>query len=379
LLASTSFLGCHAQGEASTAVRADVHANAEAPSVQAEASVTVGRKALTDKIRLEQDRLEYEGEINFTYNDAALEGEDTFETLGQVRDILREHEDVELHIEGHADSRGSDDYNLRLSQRRAAAVREWLVEQGIEEGRLTSEGYGEDRKDQEPGPCRDRSGPDALFSDEEACLEAWRKNRRTVLRVTRGLSSLQQATEPAPVAPAPARAPAEPRAEKKCRWPVGVHVNLLGPNAYGGLALATEPWCLEWLELSAGVSYGQGDVEAGVDGGVASGTFRAWSVPLRARFWFFPQRHAFLMELGGGGTHYRIEAEARDPAGNTADASGSHIRAWVLGGVGYGYRAEGGARIALLVGGLAHVQHIDPFQELTEPASYAELSLGYLF
>jgi len=50
-----------------------------------------------------------------------------------------------LQIEGHADERGSDEYNLKLSKERAASVRQFLVDGGIPANRLTSEGYGESR------------------------------------------------------------------------------------------------------------------------------------------------------------------------------------------------------------------------------------------
>jgi outer membrane protein OmpA-like peptidoglycan-associated protein len=47
-----------------------------------------------------------------------------------------------MRIEGHTDNRGDAAMNLDLSKRRAASVRTWLVEHGIESGRLESEGYG---------------------------------------------------------------------------------------------------------------------------------------------------------------------------------------------------------------------------------------------
>lgn len=48
-------------------------------------------------------------------------------------------------IDGHTDATGPEDYNLRLSERRAAAVRDYLTAQGIEAGRLTARGFGETR------------------------------------------------------------------------------------------------------------------------------------------------------------------------------------------------------------------------------------------
>ena len=50
---------------------------------------------------------------------------------------------MEIEISGHTDSKGSDDYNLQLSQGRADAVRQYLVDNGISEDRIISKGYGE--------------------------------------------------------------------------------------------------------------------------------------------------------------------------------------------------------------------------------------------
>jgi len=50
-----------------------------------------------------------------------------------------------LEIQGHADERGADDYNMRLTEDRAAAVKQYLVDKGVAADRLRSHGYGETR------------------------------------------------------------------------------------------------------------------------------------------------------------------------------------------------------------------------------------------
>lgn len=50
-----------------------------------------------------------------------------------------------FHVDGHTDGRGRDDINLRLSQRRAASVRNYLVSAGIDPARLDARGYGKSR------------------------------------------------------------------------------------------------------------------------------------------------------------------------------------------------------------------------------------------
>ena len=68
----------------------------------------------------------------------------SFATLELVAKTLADNPWVKkVRIEGHTDSRGREAANLDLSQRRAASVRKFLVEHGVDEGRLDSEGYGQ--------------------------------------------------------------------------------------------------------------------------------------------------------------------------------------------------------------------------------------------
>ena len=66
--------------------------------------------------------------------------------LGAVLKILTDHPEIkQVSIEGHTDNRGGAAYNQTLSQKRAASVVKWLVSHGIDSGRVTSVGYGQDR------------------------------------------------------------------------------------------------------------------------------------------------------------------------------------------------------------------------------------------
>ncbi|MDP1622653.1 MAG: OmpA family protein [Bacteroidales bacterium] len=65
--------------------------------------------------------------------------------LDELVVILKKYETANLTIEGHADSKGSDDYNLTLSQQRTDAVKTYLMGKGIMESRLTAIGFGETR------------------------------------------------------------------------------------------------------------------------------------------------------------------------------------------------------------------------------------------
>ncbi|RMH69444.1 MAG: OmpA family protein [Bacteroidetes bacterium] len=68
-------------------------------------------------------------------------------TLDAIGAVLEKYPDLRIEVGGHADSRGPAEYNLRLSEARAAAVRDYLLERfpGIDPSRITVRGYGEAR------------------------------------------------------------------------------------------------------------------------------------------------------------------------------------------------------------------------------------------
>lgn len=68
---------------------------------------------------------------------------DSENTLSGLKDALDEESLWRISIEGHTDSQGSEPYNLDLSARRAAAVKVWLIENGIDAGRMEVVGKGE--------------------------------------------------------------------------------------------------------------------------------------------------------------------------------------------------------------------------------------------
>lgn len=68
--------------------------------------------------------------------DAAVE-------LAKIAEVLHDYPRMKIDVRSHTDSRASDAYNLKLSQRRAKATAEWLMAQGIDANRITYKGYGE--------------------------------------------------------------------------------------------------------------------------------------------------------------------------------------------------------------------------------------------
>lgn len=82
--------------------------------------------------------------IYFDFNKTTLKPE-SFVELNKVVDFLQANPRVEIEIAGHTDSKGTDEYNLNLSQGRSQSVVDYLVDQGIAMERLTAKGYGESK------------------------------------------------------------------------------------------------------------------------------------------------------------------------------------------------------------------------------------------
>ena len=82
--------------------------------------------------------------IYFDYDKSDIRP-DQMSTLQGNAAFLKQHQDVKFTIEGHCDERGSEEYNLALGDRRANAVKQYLMDQGIPESRISTISYGEDR------------------------------------------------------------------------------------------------------------------------------------------------------------------------------------------------------------------------------------------
>jgi outer membrane protein OmpA-like peptidoglycan-associated protein len=80
--------------------------------------------------------------IYFDFDKFELQPE-SFTELDRVYKFLSENPDVKIEISAHTDSKGGDDYNLQLSQKRAESVVSYLISKGIDGARLTAKGYGE--------------------------------------------------------------------------------------------------------------------------------------------------------------------------------------------------------------------------------------------
>ncbi len=98
--------------------------------------------------------------VYFDFNSSGLR-EDTKSTLeGNVK-FLKDHADVKVQVEGHCDERGGVQYNLALGERRAKAVKSYLVAMGISSKRISTISFGKER-------------PVSFGHDESS----WSQNRR---------------------------------------------------------------------------------------------------------------------------------------------------------------------------------------------------------
>ena len=98
---------------------------------------------------------------------------DAAQELNKLVKLLRENPSIEIELSSHTDSRGSDGFNMSLSQRRAQSARDYIVSQGIDASRVAGRGYGETQ-------LVNRCSNGVKCSDFEH-----QQNRRTEFKVTK--------------------------------------------------------------------------------------------------------------------------------------------------------------------------------------------------
>lgn len=93
-------------------------------------------------VTVTETKIEIKQTIYFATNKARIKPI-SFPLLNEVVQALKDNPGIKVRIEGHTDSRGSDRSNMRLSQARASAVRDYLIKGGIDKDRMIAQGYGE--------------------------------------------------------------------------------------------------------------------------------------------------------------------------------------------------------------------------------------------
>ena len=121
-----------AGGSTDASVRISVASPPPPPVVEAP-------KPSMDELFLKEVRDAY-----FDYDKADIRA-DAREALGKTADFLRNYPQLRVTIEGHCDERGSTEYNLALGDRRASAVKQYLVSLGIPADRLSTVSYGKEK------------------------------------------------------------------------------------------------------------------------------------------------------------------------------------------------------------------------------------------
>ena len=139
--------------------------------------------AAADRARAERERRMAEvrnaltAAVYFDYDQATL-SDQARATLDAKIPVLQANANARILVVGHTDERGSDEYNLALGQRRAAAAKRYLVQRGIDGSRIETTSRGEEQ-------------PAMQGMDESA----YSQNRRAEFEITAGGDSLVPATE----------------------------------------------------------------------------------------------------------------------------------------------------------------------------------------
>jgi peptidoglycan-associated lipoprotein len=150
--------------------RAQEAAQAEAARLAAERAAAAERER-----RVAAARATLEQIVLFDYDQSTVRT-DAAAILRAKVDILRASPQVRLRVEGHADERGSTEYNLALGNRRAEAVRQFLVGFGLAQDRFEIVSFGEGRPRQ-----------------QGATEAVWQQNRRGEFVITAGANAINPA------------------------------------------------------------------------------------------------------------------------------------------------------------------------------------------
>lgn len=125
-----------------TGLRIEIDKRIDANSMVKNVLVAEGGKKLYDQVMADGKIVSYG--IKFDVNKASIKPE-SVGTLNSIAKLLQEQPDLKFSVEGHTDSDGDDNTNMKLSQARADAVKAYLISQGITTERLSSKGWGESK------------------------------------------------------------------------------------------------------------------------------------------------------------------------------------------------------------------------------------------
>jgi peptidoglycan-associated lipoprotein len=149
----------------------------EKPAAPVAAPAPVVTQTPTEKAAAEykaQGQVELDKALDKLHNvrvffefDAAALTKEASDRLSEVGEVLARHPELDVNIAGHADERGSSQYNLALGQKRAESVKKYLAKLGVKEGQIKAVSFGSEQP-LDPG-------------HDEA---AWKQNRRADVQAT---------------------------------------------------------------------------------------------------------------------------------------------------------------------------------------------------
>jgi outer membrane protein OmpA-like peptidoglycan-associated protein len=165
------------------------YADPDSPAVQAAARAALAHAKVLDivgvtsgiqgvlkdlgaKVTAHEVRIELNADVLFDFDKSNLRPE-AADSLREVGEVAKSYATSPLLIEGHTDGKGSHPYNMKLSDNRAASVKNWLVENaGVSSSRITTRGWGETK------PLAPNTNPDG--SDNPTGRQ---KNRRVEITI----------------------------------------------------------------------------------------------------------------------------------------------------------------------------------------------------
>ncbi len=149
-----ALVGCKDKDEPAPVTTSSQQTTTSQPSRSVDSSILPGSQ---EELERDAGSRVYFGYDEYNLDDRAQS------TLSKQAQWLKRYPNKSFTVEGHADERGTREYNLALGARRAEAAKRYLVGLGIEEGRLNTISYGKER-------------PEVAGSNESA----WAQNRRAV-------------------------------------------------------------------------------------------------------------------------------------------------------------------------------------------------------
>jgi len=142
VLIAIIFTGCNRKVE-TAAVKSEAPAAAASESSGAQVIPPIQSQSQVPRQVALETPIQFQ-DAYFDFNKFLIRKDEKEALLKDVK-LLKDHPDMKIKIEGHCDERGTEEYNLALGNRRAEAVRRYLISLGVESSRVATISYGKDK------------------------------------------------------------------------------------------------------------------------------------------------------------------------------------------------------------------------------------------